>query len=51
VGAHEFRNRFGFYMERAAGGEQILIRRRGRPFACLGPPLLNTVPVAADETG
>ena len=31
VGAHEFRNRFGWYMERAAAGEPILITRRGRP--------------------
>ena len=38
VGAHEFRNRFGVYMERAAAGGEILIRRRGRPYARLGPP-------------
>ena len=31
VGAHEFRNRFGWYMERAAAGEQILVTRRGKP--------------------
>jgi len=31
VGAHEFRNHFGLYMERAANGSEILIRRRGRP--------------------
>ena len=31
VGAHEFRNRFGWYMERAAAGEPILITRRGKP--------------------
>jgi len=31
VGAHEFRNRFGWYMERAAVGEEILVTRRGRP--------------------
>jgi prevent-host-death family protein len=31
IGAHEFRNRFGWYMERAAGGEPILITRRGKP--------------------
>jgi prevent-host-death family protein len=30
VGAHEFRNRFGWYMERAAAGEPILITRRGK---------------------
>lgn len=38
VGAHEFRNRFGQYMERAAAGAEILIRRRGKPYARLGPP-------------
>jgi prevent-host-death family protein len=37
VGAHEFRNRFGHYMERASAGADILIRRHGRPFARLGP--------------
>jgi hypothetical protein len=29
VGAHEFRNRFGWYMERAAAGETIRISRHG----------------------
>ncbi len=38
LGAHEFRNRFGYYMERAAGGADILIRRHGKPFARLSPP-------------
>jgi prevent-host-death family protein len=38
VGAHEFRNHFGWYMERAAAGEEILIKRRGKPHAQLGPP-------------
>jgi prevent-host-death family protein len=37
VGAHEFRNHFGFYMERAAAGTEVLIRRRGKPYARLGP--------------
>ena len=31
VGAHEFRNRFGWYMERAAAGESIVVTHRGRP--------------------
>lgn len=30
VGAHEFRNRFGWYMERAAAGESFLVTRRGK---------------------
>ena len=32
IGAHEFRNRFGWYMERAAAGEHFLVTRRGRPY-------------------
>ncbi|HEX6666764.1 MAG TPA: type II toxin-antitoxin system prevent-host-death family antitoxin [Solirubrobacterales bacterium] len=39
VGAHEFRNRFGYYLERASAGTEVLVRRRGRPFAKLGPPV------------
>ena len=31
VAAHEFRNRFGWYMERAAAGEEIRVSHRGRP--------------------
>jgi prevent-host-death family protein len=38
VGAHEFREHFGYYMERAAAGEEILITRRGKPHARLCPP-------------
>jgi prevent-host-death family protein len=37
VGAHVFRNQFGYYMERAAAGTEILIRRRGKPYARLCP--------------
>ena len=37
VAAHEFRNRFGWYMERAAAGEPILITRRGKPHLRLSP--------------
>jgi prevent-host-death family protein len=32
VGAHVFRNRFGYFMERAAAGENINVTRRGRPY-------------------
>ena len=38
VGAHEFREKFGYWMERAAAGEEILITRRGRRYARLSPP-------------
>jgi prevent-host-death family protein len=35
VGAHEFRNHFGWYMERAAAGETFHVTRRGRPYVRL----------------
>jgi prevent-host-death family protein len=35
VGSHQFRNHFGYYLERAAAGEDILVRRHGRPYARL----------------
>lgn len=38
VGAHEYRNRFGWYMERTHAGESFLIARRGKPYARLSPP-------------
>ncbi len=31
VGAHEFRNQFGYFMERVELGEEILVTRRGKP--------------------
>jgi prevent-host-death family protein len=37
VGAHEFRNHFGYYMERAAAGDEIRVSRRGRPYVRLVP--------------
>ena len=37
VGAHDFRNRFGWYMERAAAGEEFLVTRRGKPYVRLLP--------------
>jgi prevent-host-death family protein len=36
VGANAFRDRFGYWMERAAAGEEVLITRHGRRFARLG---------------
>ena len=38
VGAHIFRNHFGWYMQQAAAGHTFEVSRRGRPFARLGPP-------------
>ncbi len=37
VGAHKFRNHFGYYMERAASGIEILVSRRGKPYTRLCP--------------
>lgn len=37
VGAHKFRNHFGYYAERAAAGTEILVSRRGKPHIRLGP--------------
>ena len=39
IGAHVFRNHFGWYAQRAAGGETFNITRRGKPFVTLSPPL------------
>ena len=41
VGAHKFRNQFGLYMERAAAGAEIVVSRRGKPYARLGPAVLK----------
>jgi prevent-host-death family protein len=37
LAAHEYREKFGWYMERAAAGESFLITRRGKPCARLSP--------------
>jgi prevent-host-death family protein len=37
VGSHEFRNHFGYYLERAGAGDEIEITRHGRPYARLVP--------------
>jgi prevent-host-death family protein len=37
LGAHEFRNHFGYYLERAAAGDEIHVTRRGKPYARLLP--------------
>jgi prevent-host-death family protein len=38
IGAHGFREKFGWYVDRAAAGEGFLITRRGKPYARLVPP-------------
>jgi prevent-host-death family protein len=42
VGANRFRNHFGYYMERAGLGEEILVTRHGKP-------LVRLVPATPDE--
>ena len=42
VSAHEFRNRFGWYMQRAVAGEPILVTHRGQPRLRLSPVLQQT---------
>jgi prevent-host-death family protein len=37
IGAFEAKNRLGELLERAANGESIVITKRGRPLAVLGP--------------
>jgi prevent-host-death family protein len=37
IGSNEFRHHFGWYLERAAAGEEIHISRRGKPYARLLP--------------
>ena len=46
VGCHEFRNHFGYYLERAADGHEILVSRRGRPYARM-IPVAPRLPAAA----
>ena len=49
VGAHEFRENFGYWMDRAAAGDEVLITRRGRRFARLGPPDPQLTPEKDEE--
>jgi prevent-host-death family protein len=35
IGAHELRERFGYWMERAAAGERVTITRHGRPHVAM----------------
>jgi len=46
VGAHEFRNHFGWYMQRAAAGESFDVTRRGKPYVRLVPGV-DPLPLAA----
>jgi prevent-host-death family protein len=37
IGSNQFRNHFGYYLERAAAGDEVEIARHGRPYARLIP--------------
>jgi antitoxin (DNA-binding transcriptional repressor) of toxin-antitoxin stability system len=37
VGSNPFRDRLGYWMERVAGGEEVLVTFRGRPRVRLSP--------------
>jgi prevent-host-death family protein len=37
IGAHELRERFGYWMDRAAEGAEIVVTRHGRPRLRLTP--------------
>jgi prevent-host-death family protein len=37
VGANRFRDEFGYWMDRVAAGEHVLITRHGRPRIRLSP--------------
>jgi prevent-host-death family protein len=37
VGSNSFRDRLGYWMDRVAGGEEIIITRHGRPRMRIGP--------------
>jgi prevent-host-death family protein len=45
VGANEFRNHFGYYLEKAGEGHEVLVSRRGRPYVRVTPvePTLRLV--------
>jgi prevent-host-death family protein len=37
VGANQFRNHFGDYLEKAGEGHEVLVSRRGRPYVRVSP--------------
>ena len=47
VGAHEFRNRFGYFMELAEAGSDVTVTRRGKPvirMTAAHPKLVSSAP-------
>jgi prevent-host-death family protein len=48
LGVNECRQKFGWYVERAAAGESFLITRRGKPYARLSPPFEQLIEPSED---
>jgi prevent-host-death family protein len=46
IGAHELRERFGYWMERAAAGESVVVTRHGRPHVTLVAAVSAAAPTA-----
>ncbi|HEX3262960.1 MAG TPA: type II toxin-antitoxin system prevent-host-death family antitoxin, partial [Solirubrobacterales bacterium] len=51
VGAHDFRRRFGWYMQRSAAGEEFLITRRGKSYVRLLPAREQLARNGGERTG
>ena len=41
IGCDPFRDHLGYWMDRAAGGEEVIVTRRGEPLVRLGPAALR----------
>ncbi|MGH2946586.1 MAG: type II toxin-antitoxin system Phd/YefM family antitoxin [Solirubrobacteraceae bacterium] len=51
VGAHEFREHLGWYLQRVGRGEGLMITRRGKPYARLEPVLDGPAPQPTARLG
>ena len=50
VGAHELRERFGYWMERAAAGDGVTVTRHGRPYVTISAAIPELRSYAAGRT-
>ena len=52
VGSEEFHRRFGWYAQRVARGERLLVTRRGKPYVRLIPAVDQlALPPASNDNG
>ena len=51
VGAHEFRNHFGYWLERAVAGDHVIVTRHGRPHVRLSAASASQEAVDRDSAG